>query len=202
MTLRLLTVAFALALGALATSAQARPYVDDDDGGPRFARRHHMQDDDNAGAERVVRHTRHRASKHASQQRATPRRQRQATQRTHRRAFTKPSGGRSASRDTATSRSCLSGPTRDLLSRIEATFGPMQIISTCRAGATIAGSGKPSKHASGQAVDFNAGRRKAEVVQWLIANHKSGGTMTYADMSHIHIDIGYHFVALHSPSGR
>jgi hypothetical protein len=74
----------------------------------------------------------------------------------------------------------------------------MQIISTCRPGARIAGTGKISKHASGQAVDFNAGSRKGAVVKWLIANHKSGGTMTYAGMSHIHVDIGHHFVALGS----
>lgn len=97
-----------------------------------------------------------------------------------------------------TSRSCLTSATRALLGRIEATFGPMQIISTCRPGARIAGTGKISKHASGQAVDFNAGGRKGAVVKWLIANHKSGGTMTYAGMSHIHVDVGQHFVALGS----
>jgi hypothetical protein len=97
-----------------------------------------------------------------------------------------------------TSRSCLTGPTRALLGRIEANFGPMQIISTCRPGARIAGTGRVSKHASGQAVDFNAGGRKGAVVKWLIANHKSGGTMTYAGMSHIHVDVGQHFVALGS----
>jgi hypothetical protein len=40
------------------------------------------------------------------------------------------------------------------------------------------------------------------VVQWLIANHKTGGTMTYAGMSHIHVDVGQHFVALNSGGGR
>ena len=78
----------------------------------------------------------------------------------------------------------------------------MQIISTCRPGARIAGSGRISKHASGEAIDFNAGRRKGDVVRWLITNHKSGGTMTYAGMSHIHVDVGYHFVALNSGGGR
>ena len=101
-----------------------------------------------------------------------------------------------------TSRSCLTGPTRALLGRIEANFGPMQIISTCRPGARIAGTGRISKHATGEAIDFSAGRRKADVVRWLIANHKSGGIMTYADMSHIHVDVGYRFVALNAHSGR
>jgi uncharacterized protein YcbK (DUF882 family) len=78
----------------------------------------------------------------------------------------------------------------------------MEVISTCRPGARIAGSGRMSKHATGEAIDFDAGGRKREVVQWLIANHKAGGTMTYSDMSHVHIDVGHHFVALNAYSGR
>jgi hypothetical protein len=99
-------------------------------------------------------------------------------------------------------RACLKPAARALLDRIEAQFGDMRIISTCRAGARIAGTGRVSKHATGEAIDFDAGSRKAEVVRWLVANHASGGTMTYADMSHIHIDVGQHFVALGARSGR
>jgi hypothetical protein len=101
-----------------------------------------------------------------------------------------------------TSLSCLTPAARALFGQIEARFGKMQVISTCRPGARIAGTGKISKHASGQAIDFNAGGRKGAVVQWLMANHKSGGTMTYSGMSHIHVDIGYHFVALGSGGRR
>jgi uncharacterized protein YcbK (DUF882 family) len=72
----------------------------------------------------------------------------------------------------------------------------VQLISTCRPGATIAGSGRPSRHATGNAVDFNAGSRKREIVEWLIDNHRDGGTMTYPDMDHIHVDIGPHFVSI------
>ena len=97
---------------------------------------------------------------------------------------------------------CLKPAARELLDRIEAEFGPMQIVSTCRRGARIAGTGRISKHATGEAIDFDAGSRKREVVRWLIANHTTGGTMTYSDMSHIHIDIGQHFVALDAHSGR
>lgn len=98
-----------------------------------------------------------------------------------------------------TSRSCLTSAARGLLNRIESHFGSVQIISTCRPGARIAGSGRPSRHASGNAVDFNAPRgKKGAIVKWLIANHHSGGTMTYRGMSHIHVDIGYHFVSLAS----
>jgi hypothetical protein len=97
-----------------------------------------------------------------------------------------------------TSRACLTSAARGLLSRIEQRFGAMQIVSTCRPGARIRGTGRMSRHASGNAIDFNAGSRKGAVVQWLIANHRSGGTMTYAGMSHIHVDIGHHFVSLGS----
>ena len=95
-----------------------------------------------------------------------------------------------------TSRSCLTGAAQALLNRIESRFGAMRIVSTCRPGATIAGTGRVSKHASGNAIDFEAGGRKGEVVRWLVANHHSGGTMTYGDSSHIHVDVGPHFVSL------
>lgn len=98
-----------------------------------------------------------------------------------------------------TSRSCLTSDARALLNRIESRFGSVQIVSTCRPGAKIAGSGRPSRHASGNAIDFNAPRgKKSQIVKWLASNHHSGGTMTYSGMDHIHVDIGYHFVSLAS----
>ncbi len=93
-------------------------------------------------------------------------------------------------------RSCLSEEARDLLETIEERFGPVELVSTCRPGATIAGTGRPSRHASGDAIDFRAGDRKAAIVAWLAANHRDGGTMTYGNMDHIHADIGPHFVSL------
>lgn len=93
-------------------------------------------------------------------------------------------------------RKCLTKSAHELLDKIEARFGPVRVISTCRPGARIAGSGRISRHASGNAVDFDAGNRKGAIINWLVANHKTGGTMTYPDMSHIHIDIGQHFVSL------
>lgn len=102
-----------------------------------------------------------------------------------------------SSSSSGTSRSCLTSSARSLLNRIESKFGGVQIISTCRPGARIAGSGRPSRHASGNAIDFNAPRgKKGEIIRWLSSNHHSGGTMTYSGMNHIHVDIGYHFVAL------
>jgi hypothetical protein len=97
---------------------------------------------------------------------------------------------------------CLNSAALRLLDRIEAEFGPVEIISTCRPGAIIAGSNRPSHHGTGNAIDFNAGERKAAILKWLIANHRQGGTMTYADMDHIHVDIGRHFVSLAASSGR
>jgi hypothetical protein len=93
-------------------------------------------------------------------------------------------------------RSCLKPAARALLDRIEQKFGPVQVVSTCRVGAVIAGTSHPSRHASGNAVDFKAGPRKAAILQWLIATHRAGGTMTYAGLDHIHVDIGPHFISL------
>jgi hypothetical protein len=93
-------------------------------------------------------------------------------------------------------RKCLTAAVRAVLDQIETRFGPVQVISTCRPGARIAGSGRISRHASGNAVDFEAGKRKGAIIDWLVANHKKGGTMTYPSMSHIHVDVGQHFVSL------
>jgi hypothetical protein len=111
-------------------------------------------------------------------------------------------GRATTSRSAGTSATCLTSEARNLLGRIRAKFGRVEIISTCRPGARIAGTGRPSKHASGQAIDFRVPGKKGEVVRWLIANHRSGGVMTYYDMNHIHVDVGARFVALNRPSGR
>lgn len=108
------------------------------------------------------------------------------------------SGGRAETpRDDASApRACLTSAARALLDAIEARFGPVRVVSTCRPGARIAGSGRLSRHASGNAVDFDAGSRKAAVLAWLLASHRTGGTMTYPGMDHIHVDIGPYFVSL------
>jgi hypothetical protein len=107
-----------------------------------------------------------------------------------------------ASLSAGTSTTCLTADAQTLLGRIRAQFGNVEIVSTCRPGATIAGTNIPSKHASGQAIDFRVPGRKAEVVRWLMANDHMGGIMTYSDMDHIHVDVGARFVALNRPSGR
>lgn len=103
-----------------------------------------------------------------------------------------------ANDDPEAPRNCLAYEAKILLARIEEVFGPVSMVSTCRPGAVIAGSGKPSLHRYGRAIDFDAGNRKGAIVNWLIEHHKTGGTMTYRSMSHIHVDIGPHFVSLGS----
>jgi hypothetical protein len=224
MNKRLLTAAIGIALCALAAPAQARPHSSDDDDYSGSSRRRHYEryersydrDDDDERSYRRERRQHQRAARHKQrtqaarkaplQQAAKPQPQQLAAMSPQAVAkpelhpiippdAAKPTPQRQARND---GRGCLRSTARALLDRIEAQFGPMQLISTCRPGARIAGSGRISKHASGEAIDFNAGRRKAEVVRWLIANHKSGGTMTYAGMSHIHVDVGQHFVSLNS----
>jgi uncharacterized protein YcbK (DUF882 family) len=173
-----------LALGMLATAANARPHH-----GHRTSDYSYSSDDSYESSDRSYRR---QARKHSGKREATKRGQR----RNH-----ASRGGSSRRASASASRGCLTPAARALLGRIESKFGAMQLISTCRPGARIAGSGRISRHASGNAVDFNAGGRKGAVVRWLIANHKSGGTMTYSGMSHIHVDIGPHFVSLGSRSG-
>jgi type IV secretory pathway VirB10-like protein len=215
----------ALAFGALATTADARPhryvdqsYSDDDDDDDRPVQRYRRQ-------AHKPKPTKKEASKREQQpQEKQPQQQQLAVAKPEqqsqqqRQQSDEPSQQQAAKpsepphvplrrsplsrREVAgASRNCLTPAARALLGRIEAQFGAMQIISTCRPGARIAGSGRISRHASGNAIDFSAGGRKGAVVRWLIANHKSGGTMTYSDMSHIHVDIGPHFVSLGAYSG-
>jgi hypothetical protein len=181
---RLLIVAFGLSLGLITTTASSRTYD--------FEHNSWHADDSDRSTSSTPRRHRVAYAYRSDGEEAEPLNRRSVT-RDHPAARHSQGG---------TSRGCLTAATRALLERIEAQFGKMQIISTCRPGAVIAGTGRRSKHASGQAVDFNAGARKAEVVRWLISNHKSGGTMTYRGMSHVHVDVGYHFVSLNSASGR
>lgn len=93
--------------------------------------------------------------------------------------------------------SCLQPSTKALWAKVTAYWGPMRVVSTCRPGAKIRGTGRTSRHAHGHAIDFYAPKgKKQAVVRWLIANHTSGGVMTYRNMGHIHIDIGPRFVKL------
>jgi hypothetical protein len=200
---RLLTAAAGFALVALATPAHART---DDFSTTGGMNRWYNFDESSAAMARPTR--RGTARRYGPPANVAPHRRR-AVMRPHARRVTRsryaPTARSMAPRSTAflrsgggTSRACLTRPARALLARIEGQFGPVQIVSTCRPGARVAGTGRISRHASGNAIDFKAGARKGAIVRWLIANHHSGGTMTYARMSHIHVDIGPRFVSLNA----
>lgn len=89
-----------------------------------------------------------------------------------------------------TSESCLPGDLKSKLAAIRSKFGSIQVVSTGRPGATIAGSGRMSLHADCRAVDFVPPSGKHDqVVAWLHSNH-GGGVGTYSCMNHIHLDNG------------
>lgn len=94
-----------------------------------------------------------------------------------------------AGRGGSVSRACLTAQTRAVLAQLEGHFGPVRVISTCRPGAVIAGSGRPSMHRYGRAVDFvpPPGRRAA-MLSWL-RGHAGGSVITYRS-GHIHFDTG------------
>jgi len=208
MNKRLLTGAVGMALYMLTTPANARlPFPD----GDRVASQPY-DDGTSRHYERGVDQPVHRSERRRSHDGGARKARRDTPKRSRQINVAHSSSGRDklaarsitgyAHRPGGSSGACLTSPARELLERIQAQFGPVQIVSTCRPGARIAGTGRISKHASGEAIDFNAGNRKAEIVRWLIANHKAGGTMTYAGMSHVHVDIGYPFVALNSGGRR
>lgn len=89
---------------------------------------------------------------------------------------------------------CLKPELQRLLETISSKFGPIKIVSTCRPGATIHGTNRPSLHRYGMAVDFTIAL-KAQVVSWLRANWH-GGVMTYRYKNHIHVDTGRRFYAV------
>lgn len=86
---------------------------------------------------------------------------------------------------------CLPASIRATLSTIRSKFGAIEIVSTFRRGARIAGSGHLSYHASCRAVDFHPkGGSYGRVLSWLQSNFR-GGLGTYScGMHHIHIDNG------------
>jgi hypothetical protein len=99
---------------------------------------------------------------------------------------------------------CMHESGKQLLAHIEAEFGSVDISEGTCAKRNIAGTGTQSQHAYGRAIDFlpSKGHSKQQIVTWLTAHRDEGwvsGIMTYATMSHIHVDTGpYHFVALNA----
>lgn len=104
-------------------------------------------------------------------------------------AFGPATSKQSRARDGSVSRACLTAQTRAVLAQMEGQFGPVKVVSTCRPGAVIAGSGRPSEHRYGKAVDFvpPSGQRTA-MISWL-RGHAGGSVITYRS-GHIHFDTG------------
>lgn len=90
----------------------------------------------------------------------------------------------------ANSRDCLTPDTRALLARLEATFGPVELASTCRPEARMP-TGEVSWHARNRAFDFLVPKHvdKRDVMVWLSKN-SPGVTMSYRSSPHIHTDTG------------
>ena len=86
------------------------------------------------------------------------------------------------------SRNCLPSTLKSTLHKLK-RFGKVQVISTYRRGARIAGTRRLSKHARCRAVDFHLRGNKRAAVRWLRRQRLE--VITYGcAMSHIHIAIG------------
>lgn len=75
------------------------------------------------------------------------------------------------------------------LRSVESKFGKIRIISSCRPGATVRKTGRPSMHRYCRAVDFNPPRGKYRQVARYLKTTWGGGVGTYSGrFNHIHID--------------
>ncbi|MEP9377047.1 D-Ala-D-Ala carboxypeptidase family metallohydrolase [Aquabacter sp. CN5-332] len=89
-----------------------------------------------------------------------------------------------------TSTDCVPDTLKAVLSDVSAKFGAVEVISTNRPGAVIAGTRKASLHRACRAVDFKVatGTRRA-VIAYLRADPRVQGLGIYRS-GHIHIDNG------------
>ena len=72
---------------------------------------------------------------------------------------------------------------------VESKFGKIRISSSCRPGATVRKTGRPSMHRYCRAVDFNPPRGKYRQVARYLKTTWGGGVGTYSGrFNHIHID--------------
>ena len=72
---------------------------------------------------------------------------------------------------------------------VESKFGKIRITSSCRPGATVRKTGRPSMHRYCRAVDFNPPRGKYRQVARYLKTTWGGGVGTYSGrFNHIHID--------------
>jgi uncharacterized protein YcbK (DUF882 family) len=93
--------------------------------------------------------------------------------------------------NTSVSPSCLPASLREALNEVESRYGKVEIVSTFRKGATIAGTQHPSYHRWCRAVDFHPPKgRYAATLRYLKQNFE-GGIGTYSGrMHHLHLDDG------------
>ena len=227
MNKRLLTAAIGVALCALAAPAKPEPHMYDDDGSRTYrqrdydrSERSYDRDDDEARSYRRERRQHQRATRqrkstqaarktHSPASREAPAagggdaapadRQARPAGRRHARCHQAGAAAPGQERRPRLPEAGCAGPARSHRGPVRPHAADLDLPA-----------GRPHRRhrgaspsmPRGEAIDFNAGGRKGAVVRWLIANHKSGGTMTYAGMSHIHVDVGQHFVALNSGGGR
>lgn len=75
------------------------------------------------------------------------------------------------------------------LKEVESIFGRVKILSSCRPGATVKKTGRPSMHRYCRAVDFYPPRGKYRQVVNYLKTSWGGGVGTYSGRhNHIHID--------------
>jgi hypothetical protein len=97
-----------------------------------------------------------------------------------------------AARSASTSTGCLPATLQGALADVARKFGPVEVVSTHRPGARIAGSGHRSLHANCQAVDFRPARGTYGAVASYLRGSWQGGVGTYSS-GHIHIDTGANY---------
>jgi uncharacterized protein YcbK (DUF882 family) len=78
------------------------------------------------------------------------------------------------------------------LADVERRFGQVEVVSTHRPGASIAGTRHRSLHATCQAVDFRPARGTYGAVASYLRANWQGGVGTYSS-GHIHIDTGVNY---------
>jgi hypothetical protein len=95
--------------------------------------------------------------------------------------------------------SCLPASIKAALSRVQAQCGGLTIISAYRASATIAGSGKPSYHASCRAADFTM--RDYRCGMRALAGWGGGLSTDPHRVQHLHMDLGPYIRFAHGGGG-
>ena len=95
-------------------------------------------------------------------------------------------------RSPTTNTGCLPASLQQALADVQQRFGPVEVVSTHRPGARIAGTGHRSMHASCEAIDFRPARGTYGAVASYLRGSWKGGFGTYSS-GHIHIDTGANY---------